>query len=404
MIKHIPVSELKVGMYIHDLGIDWLAHPFMLKSFLLHSERDLQTIMQCGIRSVDIDTERGLDLTAAPPRVELDAVAHSQLISLASATSPLPAQVSLSEEIGRARALKQQASRVTRQIMQDARLGRVIQLEPLEQLVDELTASLLRHPGALISLLQVKRRDEYTFLHSLSVGVLLIAFGQSLGFDEATVRQLGLGGLLHDTGKALIPDEILNKPGPLSVEEFAIVQRHPNDGHALLQRSPDVGPIPLRITLHHHERCDGSGYPDRLSGEAIDTPTRMAAIVDVYDAMTSERHYHRPQAPTEVLRYLFEASPQHFDATLVKAFMRCVGIYPVGSLVLLDSQRLAVVVEHNHSNLICPKVRAIYDTRQMRYITPQDIDLARSVGHGGADSILRHENPEKWQIDPYRFL
>jgi HD-GYP domain-containing protein (c-di-GMP phosphodiesterase class II) len=288
--------------------------------------------------------------------------------------------------------------------MQDVRLGKAINIENVEPVVTHITESILRNSGALIGLMHIKNKDDYTFLHSVSVCTFMVAFCRSVGLDAETTQLAGLGGLLHDTGKALVPDAILNKPGRLTDEEFAIIKRHPKDGYDILLKTPGVHEIALDITLHHHERVDGSGYPDKLPGDQITTLSKMAAIVDVYDAITADRCYHKGMPPTDALRKLFEWSTHHFDPTLVKAFMRCVGIYPVGTLVLLESGRLGVVIEHNEESLLQPKVKVFFDTRRQSYIPPLEVDLAKPMGKGGADKIVSHENAAKWQVDPQRFM
>jgi len=403
MIKHVPSQELKVGMYVHDLGVDWSAHPFMRSQFRLESEHDIQTILACGIRTVAVDTELGLDAPHAQTDEELQRQLDKEMLAVAQAKPVVVQQVSLQEEAGRARNLRGQATRLVKNVMRDARLGHAIRLEEVEPMVTALTESMLRNPGALIGLSHIKSKDEYTFLHSVSVGTLMIAFTLSAGFDIQTVHQAGLGGLLHDTGKALVPDEILNKPGRLTDEEFAIIKRHPMDGFELLRQSEGIDEIPLDITLHHHERIDGSGYPHRLAADNISTLARMAAIVDVYDAITADRCYHKGMPPTEALRKIFEWSKTHLDPDLVKAFTRCIGIYPVGTLVLLESGRLGIVVEHHPDSLLQPKLKVFYDTQKRHYLTPQIVDLSRPMGRGGADAITGHEKAEKWGIDLARF-
>uniref|UniRef100_UPI0028AA3528 HD-GYP domain-containing protein n=1 Tax=Massilia alkalitolerans TaxID=286638 RepID=UPI0028AA3528 len=269
---------------------------------------------------------------------------------------------------------------------------------------ESVTESILRNSGALLGLLRIKNKDDYTFLHSVSVCALLVAFCRSRKMDEDTIYQAGLGGLLHDTGKALVPDSILNKQGRLTDEEFDIIKRHPRDGYDILAKTPEIGPIPLDITLHHHERRDGSGYPDKQGEGSISELAQMAAIVDVYDAITSDRCYHKGMPAAGALRKIYEWSKFHFNPTLVQEFMRCVGIYPVGTLVMLESGRLGVVIEPHETSLLTPKVNVFFSTKSQGYIKPQTLDLSKPLGFGGGDKILRHESAEKWNVNPLQFM
>ena len=403
MFKKVDSSQLKVGMYVHDLSCDWMTHPFMRNRFLLRSDDEIRKIIAAGIHDVVIDNSKGLDVQDAPTVAQAAAAIERELVQIASAPQ-LVTRVSLGMELARATQLRKQASGLVRTVMADVRLGNAVDIDRVEPMVAEITESILRNPGALVGLLRIKTKDDYTFLHSISVCALMVAFCRSRGLDAATTHQAGLGGLLHDTGKALVPDAILNKPGPLSPEEFALVQRHPRDGHAILLQTPEVGPIPLDITLHHHERRDGSGYPDGLAGDAIGELAQMAAIVDVYDALTSERSYHRAIPAADALRKIYEWSKFHFNPVFAQDFMRCVGIYPVGTMVKLESGRLAVVIEAHESNLLAPKVNVFFSTRSNAYIKPETVDLSRGLGFGGGDKIVGHESAAKWQVDPMRFL
>lgn len=403
MIKKVPASELKVGMYIHDIAADWSQHPFMRQSFPLKSEAEIETINNCAIPFVYIDSDKGLDVADAPTKEESDRELEKQVIKVAETMEAPRIKVSSAAEMGKARAIKAQAANLVRTVMKDVRLGNAVTLESVEPVVTGITESILRNSGALVGLMHIKNKDDYTFLHSVSVCTFLVAFCRSVGLDSETTYQAGIGGLLHDTGKALVPDAILNKPGRLTDEEFAIIRKHPKDGYEILLKTPGVSDIALDITLHHHERIDGSGYPDKLAAENISTLAKMAAIVDVYDAITADRCYHKGMPPTEALRKIFEWSSFHFDPSLVKAFMRCVGIYPVGTLVLLESHRLGVVTEHNEESLLQPRVKVFFDTKKMSYIPPVEVDLAKA-GRAGADKILSHENAKKWNVDPSRFV
>jgi HD-GYP domain-containing protein (c-di-GMP phosphodiesterase class II) len=401
MLKTVDVGQLRPGMFIHDLDCGWMAHPFVRSRFLLAADDEIDRIRGAGLSKVVIDCARGLDVEDAPNVEEVRAATEAGIVALAAA--PVAGmRTALDEEVERAAAIRRQATGLVKSVMRDVRLGKAVELDKVAPVVESVTASILRNAAALVGLSVIKDKDDYTFLHSVSVCTLLVAFCRSRNLDAQTIRQAGIGGLLHDTGKALIPDAILNKPGRLSEEEFAIVRRHPRDGYDLLRRSPGIGAIPLDITLHHHERHDGGGYPERLAGGAIGELARMAAIVDVYDAITADRCYHKGLAPAQALRKMYEWSKQHFDPVLMQEFIRCVGIYPVGTLVLLESDRLAVVIEPNDSLLLRPKVRVFYDVRRRAYCTPATLDLARPDGHGGADRIVRHESAETWGLDPAR--
>jgi HD-GYP domain-containing protein (c-di-GMP phosphodiesterase class II) len=403
MLKKVDASQLKVGMYIHDLSCDWMTHPFVRNKFKISTEDEIRKIKNAGIHDVVIDASKGLDVQDAPTLEEAQAATESEIIQVA--TKPvIVTRVSVAEEMKKAAMIRHQASGLVRTVMQDARLGKAIELEAVTPVVENITASILRNPGALMGLLRIKTADDYTFLHSVSVCTLLVAFCRSRGMDADTTYQAGLGGLLHDTGKALVPDKVLNKPGPLTDEEFAIIKKHPQDGYDILKKNPDIGPIPLDITLHHHERRDGSGYPEKQNENTISELAQMAAIVDVYDAITADRCYHKGMSAAEALRKIYEWSKFHFNPKYAQEFMRCVGIYPVGTMVMLESGRLGVVIEPHETNLLAPKVNVFFNTKKNIYIKPETVDLSKGLGFGGGDKILRHEAPAKWNVDPMKFL
>ncbi|QJD90781.1 HD-GYP domain-containing protein [Duganella dendranthematis] len=403
MLKKVDSSQLKVGMYIHDLSCDWMTHPFVRNRFLLTTHDEIRKILNAGIHDVVIDSSKGLDVQDAPSLAEAQAATEREIVEIV-AKAPVQTRVSLGEEMQRAVQIRHQASTLVRTVMQDARLGKAIELDQVQPVVQNITESILRNPGALVGLLRIKNKDDYTFLHSVSVCTLLVAFCRSRNLPADVTHQAGLGGLLHDTGKALVPDAILNKPGPLTDEEFAIIKKHPEDGYKILKQTPEIGPIPLDITLHHHERRDGSGYPSKQADDGISELAQMAAIVDVYDAITADRCYHKGMSAAAALRKIYEWSKFHFNPTYAQEFMRCVGIYPVGTMVLLESGRLGVVVEPHETNLLAPKVNVFFHTKKNVYIKPETVDLSRGLGFGGGDKIVGHESPAKWNVDPMRFL
>ncbi len=398
MIKLIPTQDLKVGMYIHDLNCDWMAHPFAWSKFKVGEDSEITKIASAGIREIYIDTARGLDAAHAPTTEEVGQQIQNDLVALA-AEPCAPQQVGHGEEIERARNIKHQAEQAVIQAMRDVRLGKALLIDSVEPVVSSVTSSILRNSGALISLVGIKDKDLYTFQHSVAVCTLMVAFCRHEGMDDEAVHQAGLGGLLHDIGKTRMSNALLNKPGRYTNEEFAVMRRHPEDGHAILSATDAIGPTPLAIALQHHERMDGSGYPFNLGGAQIERVAQMAAIVDVYDAITADRCYHLAIPPADGLRKLMEWSKYHLSPYYTQSFVRCIGIYPVGTLVRLESQRLAIVTEHNAKDLLKPKVKVIFDAKRNQYIAPKEIDLARSMGHGGADTIVGHESARKWFID-----
>lgn len=401
MIKRIRSDQLKPGMYIHDLNCGWMEHPFAFNSFKVDDEKTIEKIIATGIRVLYIDSNKGLDVTDAQTRDEFHAELHEQVTKLAeSHVVNLPPPVPLEEEVVRAKVVHAEAHNVVHHLMSDIRMGKQIEIAKMSPVVENITDSIFRNKDAFISLSRIKKKDEYTFQHSVSVCALLVAFCKAMEYEKDVIMEAGTGGLLHDIGKMKVPDFILNKPGPLSDSEFVNMKSHAAIGREILRQTPEVPEIAIMITGQHHERYDGTGYPDKLQKDEISTLGQMAAIVDVYDALTSNRVYHKGMEPTAVLKKLFEWGKFHFNAELVEHFICLIGIYPVGTLVKLESGFLAVVVNPGHENLLHPTVRTVFDIKREYPVTPQDIDL--SVQRG--DSIVQYELPEKWGIDPFKFL
>lgn len=403
MIKKIAVGQLKPGMFIHDLDCGWMDHPFLRNSFKISSDAEIRKIASHGLREVYIDTAQGLDAADAQAEAEVRAGLHQEMIE-AARVQPAPRhEIPLSEELVKAAKVQGEANRVVHGIMHDIRLGKQIEVEQLSPVVEEMTDSIFRNKDALLNLCRIKQKDDYTFQHSVSICVLMIAFCRALGLDQSIIRLAGIGGLLHDVGKMKVPDAILNKPGKLTEKELAAMKSHVVHSREILEQTPGIAQISMEIAAQHHERIDGTGYPLGLKGDGISLYGQMSAIVDVYDALTSDRCYRKGMQPTDALRKLFEWSKFHFNEKLVHAFVRCIGIYPVGTLVRLESGMLGVVVEQRH-NLLQPIVRAFFDITRDHTIPPQDIDLSKTVGHGGGDRIVSQESPTEWDIDPQVYL
>lgn len=401
-LKKIPVDQLRLGMFVTELCGSWMDHPFWNTKFLLEDPADLETIRATSIKELYIDLGRGLDVETSgdeapeePTETPEEAEARSEAEFVEAATRQLerPARVEMAAEVSRAAAICGRARGAVTEMFGEARMGRAVDADNLEPLVEEISGSVMRNPGALVSLARLKNQDDYTYLHSVAVCGLMIALGRQLGFDDQQLREAGMAGLLHDIGKAAIPLDILNKPGKLTDDEFTRVKSHPVAGHEMLLEANGVGDIPLDVCLHHHEKIDGSGYPDKLDDEAISLYAKMGAVCDVYDAITSDRPYKKGWDPSMAIRKMNDWASGHFDNRIFQAFVKAVGIYPVGSLVRLESGLLAVVNEVTDEALLEPAVRTFYCTKRAARMPIRQLDLSE-----GADRIVSWESPEDWNF------
>ena len=375
MLKKVRLDQLQVGMYIHTLCGSWFSHPFWRTAFLIESPETLHKLQACPIEAVWIDTERGLD-----PDVPI--------------VQPRQASVPLRQELQRAQAICAQARETVMQMFQDARLGQALRLGAAEDLVHEVMGSIERHPDALISVARLKTMDNYTYMHSVAVCGLMVALGQRMQLPQAQIHQAGLAGLLHDVGKAQTDLGILNKPGKLTDEEFAHMKQHPVKGHAMLQGHVDDDVV-LHACLHHHERIDGKGYPHGLAGDELPLITRMTSICDVYDAITSDRPYKRGWPPSTSLQRMSEWCGTHLDAAIFEEFVKTIGIYPLGSLVRLESGLLAVVCAppSAQASLSSPQVMAFYHVADKRMLRPAKLMDLNQLPH---ERIVSREDPANW--------
>lgn len=397
MLKKIRVGNLRLGMHIHEFCGSWMEHPFWRENFILDNPDDVRRIADSGIAEVWIDVAKGVDVvtSAAAVSVEEAEVAVSEALSAVVDREEPPMQLAMAEEVKRAARICARSKQAVVSMFQEARMGRAISAEAAGEMVDQISSSVMRNPGALISLARLKNADDYTYMHSVAVCALMVALSRQLGFGEAETRAAGMAGLLHDLGKALTPPEVLNKPGKLTDAEFAIMKQHPVEGHRLLAEAGAVGEVPLDVCLHHHEKMDGTGYPDRLPGDKITLFARMGAVCDVYDAITSNRPYKSGWDPAESIRKMAEWCKGHFDERIFQAFVKSVGIYPIGSFVRLESGRLGVVIEQAEKSLLAPKVKVFFSARAQTYIPPEVVDLGRP---GVADRIASREDAAKWGI------
>ncbi len=403
MIRTIAVKDLQPGMYVADLHRPWLAHSFWRSRFMIRDAAEIARLIEEGVAEVSIDTGKGLDLPAVePPLPANDEEIVRHFMRRAERLKAKPASVSLGEERRRAARLIKEASAVVEDLMLAARDGQRVDAARLEPVVGKLLESVRRNRDALAPLARLKRSDAYASEHAVATAALIAALGYQREVSEPELEKLALGTLVKDIGEAAIDARLTAKPGMLSQSEYAIIQSHVEEGLAVLQATASLPETAVAVVLEHHERYDGGGYPYHMAGASISAAGRMAAIVDTYDAMTSDRPYRPAVSPSQALRLLYEQGGSHFDPELVVSFVRTVGIYPVGALVMLESGHLAVVEEIHHDNLLCPVVRVIYHGARRLYVAPVVVDLAR--GHGNHYGRIVHADSfERWGLSPLRW-
>jgi putative nucleotidyltransferase with HDIG domain len=404
MIKKVKVEDLQPGMYVQDFNCSWIENPFFQSSLLLKDDGMISKIVDQGIRELYIDTDKGTDASAGIPAEEVKRKVHAELKKVVEIQPRAAMRVPAMEEFTEAKKVQKEAKKIVHDIMDDVRLGRQIKVEKVTPVVEKITDSIFRNKDALTCLGRIKQKHEYTFQHSVSVCALMVSFSRALGHNRDTINEIGVGALLHDVGKMKVPMEILEKEGSLSENEFGLMKSHVVHSSLILSETPGITQTAVDVAGQHHERVDGSGYPHALKTGEISLYGQMAAIVDVYDAITSDRCYHKGMEVADALRKLFEWGKFHFNNELVQTYIRTVGIYPVGSLVRMESGLLGVVVESNPGNLLVPVVRLVHDIKNDRRIKPYNADLSKPLGRGGADAIVCHESPHKWGINTLDYL
>ncbi|HET6432454.1 HD-GYP domain-containing protein [Dyella sp.] len=389
-LKKITIAQVTRGMYVHKICGKWLDHPFWKGSFAVEDAKTLATLRSLGNQEVWIDTDRGLDVPAAAP-----VAANAAVLEPAPAVAALPPhpRTAFGDDIAHAEAVRDRAKAVVMAMFGDARMGKALSMDAAAGIVEEINNAITRNTAAMLSVLRLKKKDDYTYLHSVAVSALMMALGRRLGIDGDELKELGVGGLLHDIGKVGVSDAVLNKPGRLSPLEMASVRLHPQIGWDILSRESAASAVALDVCLHHHEKTDGSGYPDKLPAAEISRAARMGAICDVYDAITSDRPYKRGWEPAEAIRRMAEWQDGHFDRDIFHAFVKLIGIYPTGTLVRLSSERLAVVLVQGNSSSLNPIVRVLRALPSNDDLDPVVLDLQESD-----DTIVGIEDPTAWDL------
>ena len=386
----IPVNQLRPGMYVIAIASQTGAME-IAQTGLVTTRQQVDVLIRRGVLTVKVD------------------LARSKLPGIAQVISPSPAHSAGSVRpagSGEGRELKirrlyQEARELQGKFIRHLKAGEPIDITPLAAVAEEMVDTMFTHGDAMLCLARIRAKDAYLMEHSMNVAILLANFGRYLGLDRSVLKELTLGGLLHDVGKIMTPDEVLNKPGKLTDEEFGVMRQHVVHSYDILSNTAGITPTMLEVAANHHERLDGTGYPQRLKGDQLSLYTRMSGIVDVYDAVTADRVYKQGMQPTQPFRVLPKGLNPPCDAELVTKFIKCMGVYPVGTLVQLSNQRLAVVMQRNEQQPLKPMVKVIYHATQRHYLEVQWLDLARN---GGQESIESTVDPKEFGINLANFV
>lgn len=408
MLFRVTPEGAQIGMFVHAFEGRWIDHPFWRSRFLIETAEQVARIRASGVDTLVIDRSKSrVTPEAATGAVAIERrsgparpVAVERRMGWAGAASPRmrePPPVSYAQEKRRAERLIGKSKQAVMDMFATARLGRAVEAKKLAPLARSIGQSIERHSRALLGLVRLKAKDEYTYLHSVAVCALMINFARHLKLEEEEVQALGVAGLLHDVGKVAITDAVLLKPGKLDPRERAMVEGHPRAGYMLLSQSPDIPAAALEVALHHHEKVDGTGYPDRLSGEALSLHARMGAICDVYDAVTSDRPYKAAWTPCEALAAM-RSWPGHFDPELLDRFADSLGLWPPGTLVRVSDGHLGIVLGSGGANGEAMAVRIFFDCDTLTEIAAYDCEFAPTARD---PRVTGRDSPAFWRFDDW---
>jgi HD-GYP domain-containing protein (c-di-GMP phosphodiesterase class II) len=301
----------------------------------------------------------------------------------------------ISAEVKLAKEIFSESKNIQKDLFSNALSGTTVDLKPVFEVTKKTVDAIFNGPDSLACMVNIREKDEYLLEHSVAVSVYITIFAYHLKMSKKVVHHLSIGAFLHDIGKIKIPDEILNKPGKLTDEEFTIMKTHANHSIKIIRKTPGISKLSLEIAALHHEKLNGEGYPFQVAGKDIHKYGRMIAICDIFDALTATRCYKDGFPHNKAFSILRElAKSNHLDSKLVDQFIQCIGEYPVGTLVQLESKKLALVEQRSTDDPTSPKVRSFYSVKLNQYLNTQEIDLTNTD-----DFIVKSVRAEEFDLD-----
>ena len=418
MLKRIESSEVELGMFIHKMEGSWFSHPFWRAKFLVSDEEQLAKLRDSELDGVVIDTSKGSDLggranaiqqqsiplplreRSAPPRAPLAGTRRAvSAPNTGAAGKPFDlsstAPQTTAREFGNATRVAGRAQKAVSKVFLEARLGKAIKASAVEPVIEDIFASVQRNPHAFNGLMRCKRDNEYLYRHALAVSALMITLGRQIKLSVQDLQLAGMAGLLIDVGIGHLPVDLAEYGGDYRLIPDAIMESHVALGHNSLIAG-GMPAVVVRACLEHHERLDGSGYPQGLAGDAISHFARMVAICDTYDYLVNDADGALGLNPVEALQKI-ETMPG-LDGDLLASFTEAMGIYPIGSVVLLRSGRLAMVIDQCPSDVSRPRVRPFYSVKLGRMVASSEVDLANCQGE---DAIEGPASPNDHNISHF---
>jgi putative nucleotidyltransferase with HDIG domain len=375
MIKKVKIEDLKVGVFVHDFNCDWNSENLYIEKHIIRNEYTIEILKTWGIREVYIDTERGLDVEKARTHSQVKKEANAAISTIGRTIQSQRPAVPLIKELESARDITLEAVHLVQQANDLAVEGKPFDIIQSYDLAKRMRESIHRNSDALLLLTRIRNKDEYTLYHSISVSSLVLNMCRYFNISDQQALDLAVGSLFHDIGKTLVPEKILKKPEKLGREEYREIQKHAEYSVRLLQKAKGLPLECYDIALHHHERFDGSGYPKGLHGDQISFGAQLACVCDVFDAITSDRCYKAGVDTVTALRKIYEARDIFFSKELGDDFIRCLGVYPVGTCVVLDDGRIGMVVSATE-DIMRPVVNIFYDEKKQERIQPLKVDLS----------------------------
>ncbi len=398
----IAAHQVAKGMYVANLDRPWIETPFPFQGFLVQRESEIRHL-QDFCAHVFIDVEKG----DGPPSSDMGKPAPLAA-NIPPAPLPTPAvryenETKVEDEIKIAEEVQTAVTERVVEFIDEVRSGKSPNLTAVKQTVRQMEQSIIRNPDAFMWLRQLKKKDAYSYTHCIDCSALAVAFGRQLGLPGDQIHDLAIGALLFDVGKGKVPQNLLAKAGKLSEAEFTIVKMHVEYSLGIVDNDPEISPRSRELIATHHEKFDGSGYPRGLAGGDIPLLGRVAAIVDFYDAVTSDRPYSPAMSPHDAIKYLYKYRNTHYQDELIEQFIQTLGAYPVGTLVELSTGEVGIVIGQNQVRRLLPKVIVILDSDKKMIADPEIHDLMLEAESGNQTTIRRSLEPGAFGIEPDDF-